>query len=126
MKKFYIWYKEDWSEPQRLAIFRSIEDFVDFIAITCSSRSYDIYDIAIDEIEEEDDVDDDAYEKKFSEQYVKAKQEIANQIKDFCYGIYKQSEKKFAQTETIRDNAKRAAAWNAYEKIHNEGEKDEC
>lgn len=126
MKKFYIWYKENWLEPKRLAIFKDLDDFVDFISITCTNRGYEVYDISIDEIEEDDDADTDDYEKKFCEQYVKAKQKIANQVKDFCYKIYRESEEKYVDTGTLDDNALRAAAWRMYENIDNEGEKDEC
>lgn len=119
MKKYYVWYKEEWDEPQRLAIFRELEDFIDFIAITCTNRNYEIYDVAIDEINDDEDGGDryDDYEKEFGEKYVKAKGELNGIIEDFCYSLYKQSEKKFSETESLEDSAERAAAWNVYREI---------
>lgn len=42
MKKYYVWYKAAWDTPQRLQIFDNLEDFIDFITITCMNRGYEI------------------------------------------------------------------------------------
>lgn len=42
MKKYYVWYKSAWDAPQKLRTFTDLEDFVDFISITCMNRGYEI------------------------------------------------------------------------------------
>lgn len=124
-KKYYVWYKEDWDKPQRLAIFRDLEDFIDFIAIICTNRCYDICDVATDEIDDDEDSGTgfDSYERKFGEQYVKAKGEVSKKVEDFCYNLYRQLERKFSEVESLEASAERAAAWNIYREIKNKGEK---
>lgn len=116
MKKYYVWYTEAWDSPQRLSIFRNLEDFIDFIAITCTDRGYEISNVEVDN-DADDCVEYDDYEKKFGEQYVKEKTAVLGEILDYCYCLYRTSEKKYFETESLKDNARRAAAWNYLSKF---------
>lgn len=121
-KKYYVWYSEGLFQPERLATFYDKDDYIDFIGITCSNRCYDIEDMSIEEINDDDELTgkDRKRDEQLGATFRLATIDSLKAACDFAYNRYHELEEKYQSSTKGEDGVRRAAAWKIYERLEKE------
>lgn len=121
-KKYYVWYNEGLFQPQRLAVFYDKEDYIDFIGVTCSNRCYDIEDMEIEEVNDDDELtgDDLKHDEQLGVTFRLAAIDSLKAACDFAYSRYHELEEKYQSNSKSEDGVRRAAAWKIYQRLEKE------